>query len=381
MPWWPSRRDAPVGRAAILVPSLRRGDAVGNDALGMREVLVKQGCDARLFADSSDPSLGASPIAAARASLDDPSLLVVLHHAARWDVGVKLFERARGPRVVRDHNVTPDWFFAGVSAEHVDASRLGAQQRARLARDGGVRLLLAASERNAGELAGLGAEPGRIAVVPPFHRAEELAVVDPDPGTLRSFGKLPPTALFVGRLAPNKGHRRLLRVAATYAELFSEPLHLRFAGVCDPRFAPWLEVLRRDAKHFGLDGRVEILGFVTESQLKAAYLTSHVFLCLSEHEGFCVPLVEAARLGVPVVAAYEPAVADTLGPIGLVLDGAGDDAVAVAVHRVLHDAALRDALVAAQRARFEGRFSRTAIEAAFLRATAPLLGRASERAA
>jgi glycosyltransferase involved in cell wall biosynthesis len=86
-----------------------------------------------------------------------------------------------------------------------------------------------------------------------------------------------------------------------------------------------------------------------------------------------VPLAEAASLGVPVVATDQAAVAETLGERALVLRDASDDVVAVAIHRVLHDAALRDALVRAQKERFAERYANAAVERRFLAAVEPLL--------
>lgn len=365
MPWWPGRRRAPRRRAAILIPSLFRADATGNDAVAMCEVLRAEGWEARLFAENGDPSLGAHPAAAVRDFFAAGEAVALFHQSTQWEHGVQLFAAARGPRIVRDHNVTPPEFFAGISTEFARASEVGRRQRRRFARDPSV-LLMAASETNAAELVGLGADPGRVVVVPPFHRAGELARLSPDEAALRRWAGGGPTALFVGRLAPNKGHRRALRVAAAYGELFGAPLHLRFVGPTDARWAPWLRVLEADRHRLGLDGVVEFVGSLTEAELAAAYLTAHVFLCCSEHEGFCVPLVEAAWLGVPVVATAQPAIRETLGRLSLVLPDASDDLIATAVRRVLVDGELREALVHAQRANVEQRFSFDRIRAAFL---------------
>jgi glycosyltransferase involved in cell wall biosynthesis len=373
MPWWPGRRRGPSRGIAILVPSLYSGDAVGNDAIAMRDALAALGYDARLFAETSEPALGAGGIEAARVFIDRANAAVILHHSTRWDIGVQLFEMSRGARVMRDHNVTPESFFVGLHAEFEAASAIGARQRSEYARDRSTALYLAASATNARELVGLGADPARVRVVPPFHRIEELIASPPDESMLRRLANAPPTALFVGRVAPNKGHRRLLRVAATYRELFQEPLHLRFVGPCDPRLGRWLQVLDADVRALGLDGTVEHLGFLSLAQLKSAYLTSHLFLCCSEHEGFCVPLLEATCLGVPLVVAGSPAMADTLGESALYLGEAPDDLVACAARRVLRDASLRDRLVARQRARYEECFSSRFIDAAFRAAVMPVL--------
>jgi len=369
---WPAHRRAPARRrVALLVPSLVRGDATGNDVLGMRRALAGRGFEVAVFAGGGDESLGFAPQAAARDWLRDGA--AIFHQATQWDTGFQVFRRLPGLRVARDHNVTPAAFFAGVSADFVHAAEVGAKQRAQLARERDVSWI-AASGMNAAELVELGVERARVAVVPPFNQAEDLARVAPDEAALRRFAALPADVLFVGRLAPNKGHRRLFRVAATYAELFRRPLRIRLVGSHDRRWAAWLELLQRDRARLGLDGSVEVCGALSAAELHAAYLTSRVLLCCSEHEGFCVPLVEAARLRVPVVATWQMAVAETLGPEGLVLRDASDDVVAMAVERVLRDGTLRENLVAAQAARFERLYADDAVERSFLAAVEPLLG-------
>lgn len=369
MPWWPGHRGSSGRRVAILVPSLQRGDATGNDALGMHQALVARGWDVRLFAEGGDRTLGFGTSAEARAFLRDGAS-AIFHQGTQWDNGVRIFERVSGVRIARDHNVTPAAFFAGVSDDFVGASNVGLAQRERLAHDRAV-AWIAASAMNAGELAALGAS--RVAVVPPFHQAEELAAVEPDEIALRRWAALPADVLFVGRLAPNKGHRRMFRIAATYAELFGRRLRIRLVGSHDRRWAAWLALLARDREQLRLGDSVEYLGTLSAAELKAAYLTSRMLLCCSEHEGFCVPLVEAGRLGVPVVATWQQAVAETLGPDGLVLRDASDDVVATAIHRVLEDGALRDALVAAQQVRYQRLFAPGAIERRFVAAVEPLL--------
>lgn len=364
MRWWRGPERTRGRRAAILVPSLFPGDATGNDALAMRAILRASGWDARIFAEGSDPALGARPAGEAAAFARDPSSLLVYHQSTWWERGPALLRAARGARFVRDHNVTPASFFRGVHDDFVRAAAAGAEQRAVLAREPGVRFL-AASATNAAELVALGADPGRIDVLPPFHRAEELAATAADEAALRRWTGGGTTALFVGRLAPNKGHRRLLRILAAWRELLAAPLRLRLVGHVDPRFSRWRAVIDGDIDRLGLVDRVEIVGGVDEAELKSAYLTAHVLLCASEHEGFCVPLVEAARLGVPVVAVRQAAIAETLGRGGLVLEGS-DDELAAAVHRVVVDAAVRERIVAAQRAEYDARFAPDVLRGRFL---------------
>jgi glycosyltransferase involved in cell wall biosynthesis len=92
-------------------------------------------------------------------------------------------------------------------------------------------------------------------------------------------------------------------------------------------------------------------GSVPAGVLAAHYRAADAFVCLSDHEGFCVPLLEAMHHEVPIVAFASSAVPETLGGGGVVVDDKGPVTVAAAVHRVLGDQPLREALAAAGRAR------------------------------
>ncbi|MDG2308162.1 MAG: glycosyltransferase [Candidatus Binatia bacterium] len=336
----------------------------------MTEALRIDGWDARLFAGSDSSDHGAQGLPAARRFLASKHPVTIYHCGARWDEGMALLERATGPVVVRDHNVTPPEFFSGVSDEFVDAAGQGIAQRRRLARDRRIAGFLAASPRNSDDLCQAGAAPERVRIVPPFHRAHEMTDLVPDEDAIRRWQRRP-SVLFVGRIAPHKGHRRLLRIAAVYRELYGRPLPLRIVGGADPRLHRWTGRVELDRARGADPDCVEFCGTVSQAELKAAYLTASLFLCCSEHEGFCVPLIEATQFGVPIVATQEPGVATTLGESGMVIDDA-DEVVAAAVHRVLEDATLRERLVTAQRERVADSFSEGAIRTSLRRALAEI---------
>ncbi len=353
----------PDRRAAILVPRLARADAVGNDTRGLERALRELGFEVGVFAEEAEPGLEPGiepqPIEAAEAFLATGQPLALYQLATQWERGFALLRRTRALRIVRDHNVTPARLLAPLGAEARRVQEASEAQRAALARDRRVALHLAASETNARELERLGARRRRIRVLPPFHPLEELRAAAPV-ALARPPGAL--VALFVGRIAPHKGHLRALRVAAVHAELFGEPLALRFVGSTDRTTAAWRRALEIEAARLGVAGWVEWRSEVSPAELRALYESADVFLCCSEHEGFCVPAVEAAELGLPVVATHLPALTDTLGPQALVLPPeATDDELAAAVHRLATDAPARDAIVRAQREHVRRRFSTTAL--------------------
>jgi len=134
----------------------------------------------------------------------------------------------------------------------------------------------------------------------------------------------------------------------------------------------YLDAIRRLVDALELGGSVELTGAVTDAELAAHYRAADVFVCVSEHEGFCVPLLEAMHHGVPIVAYGATAVGETLGGGGIALPGKAPSLVAAAVARVHDDAALRAELVAAGRRRLED-FALTKTRARYRSALEPVL--------
>jgi glycosyltransferase involved in cell wall biosynthesis len=217
-----------------------------------------------------------------------------------------------------------------------------------------------------------------VVVVPVLVDLEALAVPG-DGGVARRLAQAKAGGggdwLFVGRLTPNKCQHEVVKAFAVYRRVFDRRARLWLVGgSSSPRYGAALEKL---VAALGLGGAVTVTGSVSQAALVSYYRAADVFVCLSQHEGFCVPLLEAMWHRVPVVALASSAVPETLGSAGVLLPGrsessgaggggaaggagggagggrAGAALVAAAVDRVLGDASLRDALVARGVARVE----------------------------
>ncbi|HTU16733.1 MAG TPA: hypothetical protein VMG10_01620, partial [Gemmataceae bacterium] len=208
-----------MSRIAIVSPAIPPGDAVGNDALEMQRVLSAAGHHVGLFSSHWIKKSSTTQDIAELVSFlaDDPRAILVSHHSTGWSVGLDLLRRATCRRVVRYHNVTPGRFFAGYSRDMVRLSQLGREQLRDLAR-ADCDLYLSASAYNQGELLDAGASPERCVVVPPFHHIDRLHGLTADPKVLGKLDDGRTNLLFVGRRAPNKGHRYLLDAFAVYHE-------------------------------------------------------------------------------------------------------------------------------------------------------------------
>jgi glycosyltransferase involved in cell wall biosynthesis len=172
------------------------------------------------------------------------------------------------------------------------------------------------------------------------------AVVDRLTAAKRAGGR---DWLFVGRLAPNKCQHDLVAALVAHRRVYGSRDRLHLVGGATAR--AYTTALSSFVHALELDDAVDVTGSVSPAALRAYYRTADVLVCVSEHEGFCVPVLEAMHHGVPVVAFGAGAVAETVGAGGLVITRKDPVTVAAAVERVLSDSELRAELVAAGRRR------------------------------
>lgn len=267
---------------------------------------------------------------------------VLMYHTA-IGTPVSDYVQERTERVVVDHhNLTPVAHFAAWEPAMVHGLAWGRAQLA--AMSSRATLAIADSTYNASELHDLGYT--RTTVVPilmDLAQLERECDVD-EASRLEAEG---PAWLFVGRIAPNKAHHDLLKAFATYRRVYDGTARLRIVG--GSASDRYVEALEAFSAALQLDDAVTFVGPVSDAVLAAHYRAAAVYVSLSDHEGFCVPLLEAMHNDLPIVAYGSSAVPETLGAGGLCLPTKEPTRVAAAVHRVLRDAPVRDSLVTAGR--------------------------------
>ena len=256
---------------------------------------------------------------------------------------VEAVQQLPDPRIVNYHNVTPPSFFAGWDDAAAHVCELGRRQIPDLA--AGSRLGLADSRFNELELDAAGYQ--RTAVAPilldtgAFERKRDPSAYD----RLRRGAEGGTTWLFVGRLAPNKAQHDLVKAFAVYRRFYDPCARLRLVGLRAVR--SYVQALEQLIQDLNVGDGVELCGSVPDSVLAAHYAAADVFVCLSEHEGFLVPLLEAFHHRLPVVAFAAAAVPETLGRAGLLLDDKSPVRVAAAVQVVARDESRRAQLAEA----------------------------------
>jgi glycosyltransferase involved in cell wall biosynthesis len=354
-------------RIAIVCQSLVPGDAVGNDVLEMHRVLSRRGYDVALFAGHWElPEPACRPVSEVPAFLrGNRSNVLIYHHSTGFEAGVALLACLSCKRIVRYHNVTPAAFLEGISQALAAPCRQGREQLQVLAR-AQCALYLSDSVYNERELVAEGADAGRCTVLPPFHHIDRLPGLPPDAGVLSACRDGRTNVLFVGRVAPHKGHAALLEAFAVYHWLYDRNSRLLLVGKEDPRLEYFNAFLREQARRLGVQGAVTFTGEVSDQCLKAYFQAADVFVSASEHEGFCVPLVEAMALRLPIVAHGCSAVPDTVGPAGLLWDAPDPFLLAESIACVVNEPSVRAALEERGWQRYQERFHSQRIEGRFL---------------
>ncbi len=328
-------------RVHQLLAALSYGDAIGNEALVVRRHLRAAGFESDIFAERVHPRMAhlARPLHE-YPQVSSPETVCLFHFSIGSAAGRLIFH-APDRLVSIYHNITPAHYFLGFHPHLAGLCHHG--RRELLAFAPRTELALGDSEFNRRELQDAGyARTGVLPIV------LDLAAYQapPSPVVGRLYGDDRSNLLFVGRIIPNKKIDDLIRVFACYQRYVNPRSRLLLVG--DHRgHEKYYDQLQEMARELRLD-EVVFTGHVDDDDLRAYYSAADLFLCLSEHEGFCVPLLEAMAFGIPVLAYAAGAVPETLRGGGLLLEDKTPVLVAELVHQVLTREDLRRQVLATQ---------------------------------
>ena len=350
-----------------IVAGYANGDAISNEVRVMRALFRSWGHESHIYSEQKRilPELRgeARDLAASRADFraDD---VVLLHLSIGSDVN-DFFAALPVRKAILYHNITPPEYFRGVQDPTAHLLARGRQQAKALA--GSAAVVMADSRFNAEEIASMGhADPQVLPLVLDFSALR----AKPDRRILRQYRDGMVNVLFVGRCAPNKKIEDLLN-AFYYFQRYVQPasrlIHVgSYAGM-----EQYHALLLTRMRELQLKN-VELVGSVRQDELNAYYEVARAFLCLSDHEGFCIPLLEAMTHDVPVVAYAAGAVPETLDGAGVLVREKRFDLIAETLGRVAEDEPLRMAILKGQRERL-ARYEEQDLAADLRRFLGPLL--------
>lgn len=325
-----------------LTPNITTGDGVSQGVMFIADLLTQLGVPNTTLAQVIHPELThrvSQPHDVAPTSQD----ILLYHHSVGLEPALAAWlHQFPGRRLMIYHNITPASFFP-VGSPHHHACTLGREQ---LASWQGLFLAsLADSDYNRQELDNLGYANTRT--LPLLFNLQQLYQRASQPVPPRAHNAF--NLLFVGRIAPNKCQHQLIDLLPYLQQRTDMPLHLTLVGgVSTPEYQQYLHQ-RIHAQQ--LDAHVTLHGKVNDQLLHQCYAQADLFLSLSEHEGFGIPLIEAMAYDLPVAAYPAGAIASTLGGAGKLLPIKHLPTLADAIVSLIHDPWQRHHIIQRQRQR------------------------------
>jgi glycosyltransferase involved in cell wall biosynthesis len=335
--------SAAAGRPRVhqVLATLGYGDAIGHEVLGIQQVLRRAGYESEIFVETADPRLEDLTIDYRElVEAVAPSDLLI-HHFSIGSRASRTAYALPGRMALVYHNITPPEYFIGI---HKDLVKLCFRGRRELtAYIDRCEVALGDSEYNRQELESLGFRAtGVLPVVPGFTH------LDGTPNRLiaSDFDDDWTNVIFVGRVIPNKKFEDVIRAFHAYRTRHNPRSRLLLIGSYSG-FERYLALLQALVSRLGTPD-VHFLGHVSNEELTAHYDVADLFLCASEHEGFCVPIVEAFYKQIPVLAYASTAVPATMDGGGVLYDTKDALEIARLMAAVLDDERVLEAVVQSQ---------------------------------
>ena len=327
------------------VPAAHKGDAIGDSARRVRDLLRASGHQSEIYALTIDDDVAdlVRPFADPAARAGD----VTIFHYALPSAMTSAFAALGSTRVLQYHNVTPGSYFADYDPALFRLASLGRAELATLA--GHTDLALGDSEFNRRELEAAGF--ARTSVFPIAVDTSRVTRRVRRPALERILDDGLVNFLFVGRIAPNKKIEDHIRLAEMYKRHVDAYYRFIFVGRYDvvPRYYSTIRALMAELRL--LHDRFIFTGPIPDEELAVYYRHAAVYVSLSEHEGFCVPLVEAMAADVPVLAYAAAAVPDTLAGAGVQFAPKDLEYAAELLGTLAFDDRVRESVLAGQRRR------------------------------
>ena len=332
-------------RIVQILPTLGYGDAIGNEVLAIDAFLKQKNIPTMIYAKNIDRRITPGVVKPAGMYRDDEDTLILYHFSTGDDLNLAL-RGYKAKVILRYHNITPPEFWRPYSAKRMIQARQGLQELQEI-KDVPV-MCLTDSDFNQSDLKsyGFSCEMHTVPILMDFaHLGKETHAKLP-------FEDGKTTISFFGRIAPNKKQEDLVSAFYYYRKYKNPESRLVLVGSYSPD-DPYYQKLRGyiDALHLSDD--VILTGHIPFDTLLAYYHRTALLLCLSEHEGFCVPLVEAMYFKIPIIAYDCTAVGETLGTGGLLLKDKDPVLAAEAIDRVMCDRELNAYLLAQEAKQLE----------------------------
>ncbi len=331
-------------RVIQLIPTISFGDAVSNDALALKKIIAGMGYETGIYAEIIGKNLSDNTVKKIENIKNlNKNDVIIYHMSTGTELNFSL-DKYKCRKIMIYHNITPPDFFRPYSHEAYALTNYGYEGLDFL--HDRVEYCLADSEYNKSELLKHGYKcPIDVRpVLIPFDDYRQ----SPDSEIIRKYSDGRINIIFVGRIAPNKKQENIIKSFYFYKKINPESRLILVGSYSG--MENYYERLVNYVNVLGIND-VIFTGHVKFNEILAYYRIADVFLCMSEHEGFCVPLTEAMFFNIPIIAFNAGAVADTLGGSGILLSGNDPVFVSEMIEYTVKNSDFRKHIISGQKKR------------------------------
>ena len=322
------------------------GDAISLEAVALRDICRELGVASEIFVPADRTAADCRHLVRPLEDYAPHASELLIYHYSIQTPATDVFRRSPARKALIYHNITPAEFFRGFD-EGV-ARQLAAARSELAAVAAAADAVWADSAFNAAEISALGAK--NVQVLPLLFSARTFDV-PADPAVLQTLSGPSRKILFVGRMAPNKCVEELIEAFAWYHKCLERRSELILVG--SERSCPrYFAMLRMFAAELDLMA-VSFVRYASPAGLIAYYQRADLFVTTSRHEGYCLPVVEAMHMGVPVLARNTGGVPEALGGAGTLFAEASPPELACLMQQLLPGGALRAEVLESQRQRIQ----------------------------
>jgi glycosyltransferase involved in cell wall biosynthesis len=318
------------------------GDATTDHAFMLQRWLREMGIDSQIYAEYCQPELERSIKSARSYRSKKQEGLLIYHHAIGSRAAQRLIDEGQ-ELILIYQNITPPEFFNTLDPAMARQMALGREQLAALRQQ--TKLAIGASDYSEKELKEFGYS--HTGVIPIVLNEKEYQV-PANEKLFQRFRDYGPILLFVGRIVPNKKQEDLIKLLYYYRRIEPNAILLLVGGHFPPGYTHWIKDLSID---LGLDQAVIYTDHLSLEEMSTYYQLADFFVSMSEHEGFCKPLIESMYFNLPVIAFKAAAIPYTMAGSGVLFQHKDFEALAELIDVLNKNSKLRQQIVSGQNRR------------------------------
>jgi len=328
-------------------PSIAYGDAVGNSIREIKKILIELGYESEIFAQHIDPKITKIKRYSDYSKYSSHENILIVHYSIGYDWDVLNFIKSLpDKKILIYHNITPSDYFRGVNDTYEYFTKRGRDELKEFIKI--VSIALGDSQFNENELRATGFKNTDVLPIPLDFAKYEIAG---SPDIIRKYSDGAVNILTVARVCPNKKIEDVIKSFYYYKKAINPKSRLFLVGSSEGMDNYYSQLM-------SLINRLELedvffTGHVSFEELVSYYRCSQIFITLSEHEGFCVPLLESMFFGIPIIAYNSSAIPYTMGDAGILINEKDPIVTAELFNLLTHESAFRDRIIRKEKAHLE----------------------------